>query len=183
MHCIRLIINNGIILFWLGVFNLNIVLFTGRNEGCGQGYVFTRVCDSVHRGRDLPRCMLGYHHTPLGRRHPPGRKHPPKEAPPGIRSMSGSYASYWNAFLFSFSFHVTFQCFTCMTLSTLVPCPAIHVYFQVWDISVSYDMATLRNIKDQRLLYVVTWPLSKGMFGSGPNRSKSQNIKRKSQSN
>ena len=25
----------------------------------GQGYVFTRVCDSVHRG-GLPQCMLGY---------------------------------------------------------------------------------------------------------------------------
>ena len=32
---------------------------------------------------------------------PPGGGTPPgKEAPPGIRSMSGRYASYWNAFLF-----------------------------------------------------------------------------------
>ena len=138
------------------MFNLNIVLFTGRNEGCGQGYVFTRVCDSVHRGGIcLSACWDTT--TPLWEGGTPQEgSTPPKEAPPGIRSMSGPYASYWNAFLFSFSFHVTFQCFTCMTLSTLVPCPALHVYFQVWDISVSYDMATLRNIKDHRLLYVVT---------------------------
>ena len=37
--------------------------------------------------------------------HPPGRRHPPphpplKETPPGIRSMSGRYASYWNAFFY-----------------------------------------------------------------------------------
>ena len=33
---------------------------------------------------------------------PPGGKHPPvsRHPPPGIRSMSGRYASYWNAFLF-----------------------------------------------------------------------------------
>ena len=30
---------------------------------------------------------------------PPRRRHPPKEEDSGIRSMSGRYASYWNAFL------------------------------------------------------------------------------------
>ena len=50
-------------------------------RSCGQGYVFTRVCDSVHRG-GLPQCMLGYCH-PLPGRRPPRRRHPPKkEAPP-----------------------------------------------------------------------------------------------------
>ena len=34
--------------------------------------------------------------APLERSHPPGRRHPP---PPGIWSMSGRYASYWNVFL------------------------------------------------------------------------------------
>ena len=28
----------------------------------GQGYIFTGVCDSVHREGGLPQCMLGYHH-------------------------------------------------------------------------------------------------------------------------
>ena len=56
-------------------------------RSCGQGYVFTRVCDSVNRG-GLPQCMLGYH--PLGRKHPPtpqeGSTHTPgKEAPPPER--------------------------------------------------------------------------------------------------
>ena len=33
---------------------------------------------------------------------PQGGRPPRKEAPPGIPSMSGRYASYWNAFLFTF---------------------------------------------------------------------------------
>ena len=45
---------------------------------------------------------------PLGSMHPPGSMYPPweactpREADSGIRSMSGRYASYWNAFLFEF---------------------------------------------------------------------------------
>ena len=50
-------------------------------RSCGQGHIFTPVCHSVHRG-GLPQCMLGY------------------QPPPGKRSTSGRYASYWNAFLF-----------------------------------------------------------------------------------
>ena len=42
--------------------------------------------------------------TPLARRTPPPRQGDPPSGretpPPGIRSMSGRYASYWNAFLF-----------------------------------------------------------------------------------
>ena len=79
-----------------------IVYLYRPQRSCGQGYVFTRVCDSVHKGGGLPQCMLGYHHThlpgtrhppgkevPPGRKHPLGRKHPPpegstprKDAPP-----------------------------------------------------------------------------------------------------
>ena len=44
-------------------------------RSCGQGYVFTRVCDSVHSRGGLPKCMLGYH-TPPGSRHPPGKQAP-----------------------------------------------------------------------------------------------------------
>ena len=55
----------------------------------GQGNVFTAVCDSVHRWGCLPQCMLG---------SPP----PPPGGDTGIiRSTSGRYASYWNAFLFT----------------------------------------------------------------------------------
>ena len=111
-------------------------------QSCGQGNVFTAVCDSVHRGRCLPRRPPQEGGTPLTRRHPPRRRppcqgDPPKEAPQrrrlpqeggplpqeggtpqegdppqeadsGIRSMSGRYASYWNAFLFEHDFpHAT----------------------------------------------------------------------------
>ena len=47
----------------------------------GQGYVFTRVCDSVHRG-GLPQCMLGYSIPPQSRHHPRSRL-PPGSRPPG----------------------------------------------------------------------------------------------------
>ena len=74
-------------------------------RSCGQGYVFTRVCDSVHRGG------LRAERTPPGRENPPEQGDPPGQGepptpwagrPPGIRSVSGRNASYWNAFLFNF---------------------------------------------------------------------------------
>ena len=56
-------------------------------RSCGQGYVFTRVCDSVHRGC-LPLCMLGYHpqeETPPTKRqrsrHIPPPRHTVNERP------------------------------------------------------------------------------------------------------
>ena len=70
----------------------------------GQGNVFTGICDSVHRGGGLPQCMLGYPPGLPGpdppRPDPPGPD-PPREADASIRSMSGRYASYWNAFLYA----------------------------------------------------------------------------------
>ena len=54
-------------------------------RSCGQGYVFTRVCDSVHRG-GLQAGPPGRENPPSGRENPPrpGR-HPPGQAdtPPG----------------------------------------------------------------------------------------------------
>ena len=38
--------------------------------------------------------------TPREQTHPPGADPPPREADFSIRSTSGRYASYWNAFLF-----------------------------------------------------------------------------------
>ena len=48
----------------------------------GQGYVFTGVCDSVHRGGCLPQCMLGCH-TPPRSRHPPGTRYTAWDQGPG----------------------------------------------------------------------------------------------------
>ena len=57
----------------------------------GQGYVFTRVCDSVHMW-GLPQCMLGYPATPQQgdppsketpwQGDPPGKETPPARIPP-----------------------------------------------------------------------------------------------------
>ena len=77
----------------------------------GQGYVFTRVCDSVHKGGV---CLSACWDTPCTRHPRPGT--PPDQAPPRpgtpppiqapksracweILSTSGRYASYWNAIL------------------------------------------------------------------------------------
>ena len=69
-------------------------------RSCGQGNIFTPVCHSVHRGGALPQCMLGYQHPPDHTPPPPEQTPPPpREADSSIRSTSGRYASYWNAFL------------------------------------------------------------------------------------
>ena len=52
-----------------------------------------------HPSRRSP-CQGG---DPPKKEAPPRRHPPPKEADSGIRSMSGRYASYWNAFLFVIS--------------------------------------------------------------------------------
>ena len=92
-----------------------------------EGYVFTCVCDSVHRGRCLPQCMLRYTpspgaDTPLWSDNPPLGRQPPLWAdnPPlgrhflsrhpridtplrsacwEIQATSGRYKSYWKAYL------------------------------------------------------------------------------------
>ena len=75
-------------------------------RSCGQGNIFTPVCHSVHRGGGvLPKCMLEYHtppeQTPPEQTHPPRADTPPPGPDSSIRSTSGRYASYWNAFLYS----------------------------------------------------------------------------------
>ena len=62
----------------------------------GQGYVLTRVCDSVHSG--------GSASVHAGIPPPPGPDTPPSRACWKIRSTSGRYASYWNAILFDHIF-------------------------------------------------------------------------------
>ena len=90
------------------------LLFLPAATKLGQGNIFTSVCLSTgERGKGcLPQCMLGY--TPPGadplEQIPPGADTPweqtlppeqtPREAESSIRSTSGWYASYWNAFLF-----------------------------------------------------------------------------------
>ena len=96
-------------------------------RSCGQGNIFAPltclsfcsqgggVCLSACWDTTHPREQT--HHAPLEQTHPqsippeqtpplpleadpPSSKHPPREADSGIRSISGRYASYWNAFLF-----------------------------------------------------------------------------------
>ena len=131
MACIR--INVGV-----QTGSCDIPTFYRPQRSCGQGYVFTRVCDSVNGGRGVsgeggtpppqtrqtPPCGPGRpptwtRQTPRDQADtPPNQADPPDQAdtpwtrqtpppPPQtleadfrIRSTSGRYASYWNAFLF-----------------------------------------------------------------------------------
>ena len=69
--------------------------------------MFLRVCDFVHGGGGSPGSPPGTRQTPPRReKPPPDQADPPtprtRQTPPpaSIRSMSGRYASYWNAFLY-----------------------------------------------------------------------------------
>ena len=82
----------------------------------GQGYVFTRVCDSVHRGGSAS-AHAGIHppnqttpgtrpsrppigpETPCEQTRPPQEQTPPSSACWEIGPASRWYASYWNAYL------------------------------------------------------------------------------------
>ena len=81
--------------------------FYRPQRSCGQGYVFTRVCDSVHRGglrqREPPLPLVrsslpGREHTPSGQGEPlPWQGGPPRAGrhPPGreIPSAYGQWAA------------------------------------------------------------------------------------------
>ena len=107
-------------------------------RSCGQANIFTPVCHSVHRGgfclsacwnttphppdqadtshpprtRQTPprqgRPPPGPGRPPQTRHPPPPDQAPPPEADSSIRSTSGRYASYWNAFLFLFFFKLKY---------------------------------------------------------------------------
>ena len=69
-----------------------------------QCNVFTPVCHSVHGGGV---CNTPLWADPPGQTRLPSGADTPRQTPPhavhaGIRSTSGRYASYWNAFLFGF---------------------------------------------------------------------------------
>ena len=90
----------------LSEFNNIATIHYRPQRSCGQGYVFTRVCDSVIllTGGSAP-LHAGIYFPPPGPRqaHPWTKADTPlqtKGRPPRIRLMSGRYASYWNAFLF-----------------------------------------------------------------------------------
>ena len=55
--------------------------FYRPQRSCGQGNVFTGVCDSVHRGRVSASVHVGIPHSP-GSRHPPLEQTPPWEQTP-----------------------------------------------------------------------------------------------------
>ena len=82
------------------------LFFTARKQSLGQGNVFTPVCDSIHRRGSVYEPLLTGIHTPWAdtpRQTPPfGQTSPRAETHPryyGIRSTSGRYASYSNAYL------------------------------------------------------------------------------------
>ena len=103
--------------------HLSVILFTGEDVCLSACWDTTHTLplpppESRHpQSRHPPWSRHPPEQTPPGSRHPPGgntpppeqthtsrSRHPPPKADSGIRSMSGRYASYWNAFLlFEFS--------------------------------------------------------------------------------
>ena len=104
----------SILLECILVIHGNIANFYRPQRSCGQGYVFTRVCDSVHGG-GVGVFQAGRTPSPAGRTPPPGTRQtppgwktpprdqedpprdqadPPREADFRMRSTSGRYASY-----------------------------------------------------------------------------------------
>ena len=73
------------------------VIITARKRSLGQGNICAPVCHSVHRGKGLPRCMLGY--TPHEQTPPGADTSPSGSACWEIRATSGRYVSYWNVIL------------------------------------------------------------------------------------
>ena len=98
-------------------------------RSCGQGNVFTGVCLSTGgEGVCLSACWdvmpppdqaytppgpgrppLDQADPPWTRQTPPDQTDPPREADSSIRSTSGRYASYWNAFLLEITFYSFFH--------------------------------------------------------------------------
>ena len=60
-------------------------------RSCGQGYVFTRVCDSVNRGACLRQTPPGSRHHPPWEQTPPRTKYTPLglSAPPRLSTPPG----------------------------------------------------------------------------------------------
>ena len=122
---------------------MTIVLFLPAATNLGPRLIFLQACVCPREG-GLPQCMLEYAppgadtrlpsicHTPNFEQTPPRGEYPPEQTPsweqtpprsripPGtdssIRSTSGRYASYWNAFLFK-------NIFPTMADYSLVPVP------------------------------------------------------------
>ena len=99
--------------------NSSIVIITGRNEIVAKVmFLQVSVIHSVHGGGLRRTPPAG--RTPRTReKPPPNQADPPRQGePPGpgrpppreedcsIRSMSGRYASYWNAFLSYLNFNI-----------------------------------------------------------------------------
>ena len=65
----------------LDIEHRNVQYFYRTQRSCGQGYVFTRVCDSVHRGGGVSR----QGEPPQTGRTPPDRENPPARRTPQTR--------------------------------------------------------------------------------------------------
>ena len=82
--------------------HVSVILFTGGGLQAGR----TPPTGRNPPGRENPprpgRPPRTRENPPPGRENPPGPGRPPREADSRIRSTSGRYTSYWNAFLLVF---------------------------------------------------------------------------------
>ena len=177
-------------------------------RSCGQGNVFTGVCLSTGgEGVCLSACWdaippwirwpppgTGRHPPPgPGRpprpvRHPPRsgsppgtRQTPPREADSSIRSTSGRYASYWNAFLFTryplvlqFPFCYMHNVSLCICRFTVATERYVgrtcrtrheHLFFSKWQIYLSHQGKKVLQYSLDKYAGILTvkrrWPLKR----------------------
>ena len=94
----------------------------GRENPPGQGRTPPRQGDPP--GRETPQAGR----TPLGADTPSPGADPPRAAHSSIRSTSGRYASYWNAFLFTMFFIMSLITVNCDLLSLIIAWKAKLLY-------------------------------------------------------
>ena len=90
---------------------LSVILFTGR-----RCVYVSMHWDRHPQGRHIPACTGA--DTPLGKHipactgadtPPPGIDTPQADTPQAVGYCCGRYASYWNAFLFEYDYHIEFR--------------------------------------------------------------------------
>ena len=116
-----------------------------QQRSCGQGNIFTPVCHSFCSqggsawswgGGGIPACSEADPPTPHTPGRPPRTRQTPPEADSSIRSTSGRYASYWNAFMFSESVTELLLPFFCRIHLSQQQIPREMCQINVWLVAV-----------------------------------------------
>ena len=133
--------------------NITCNIITARKRSLEQGNVFTPVCHSVHKGggwlpsmhyrsHDQGVCIQGVGQTP-----------PPCMGYCRIRSTSGRYASYWNAFLLAMLITISLE----MAFEKSLPMSLKYLYVS-FEMSLKSSFILKQKGKQRRLDLIAVSP-------------------------